>query len=160
MKDDILDVLMYLFENYIDEDEIGLNDDPALLKRELIEAGFLSSQVNKAFTWLEGLSEPANWININPQRTASIRVYVPDECDKLDLECRGFLLHLEQIGVLDAMSRELIIDRVMALDTEDLELEQLKWIVLMVLFNQAENEEALAWIEDIIYQEERTGHLH
>jgi len=144
VKDDILDVLMYLFENDIDEEEMGLNDDPALLKRELIEAGFLSSQVNKAFTWLEGLSEPANWININPQRTASI----------------GFLLHLEQIGVLDAMSRELIIDRVMALDTEDLELEQLKWIVLMVLFNQAENEEALAWIEDIIYQEERTGHLH
>jgi len=160
VKEDILDVLMYLFENNIDDEEMGLNDDPESLKQELIEAGFLSSQVNKAFTWLEGLSEQPNWINITPQRTASIRVYVPDECDKLDVECRGFLLYLEQIGVLDAMSRELIIDRVMALDTEDLELEQLKWIVLMVLFNQAENEDALAWIEDIVYQEERTGHLH
>jgi Smg protein len=160
VKEDILDVLMYLFENYIDDEEMALNNDPELLKDELIEAGFLSSQINKAFNWLEGLGEQTNWLYITPQKTASTRVYLPDECDKLDVNCRGFLLYLEQIGLLDATSRERVIDRVMALDSENLELEQLKWIVLMVLLNEPENENNVAWIEDIVYQDERTGHLH
>ncbi len=66
----------------------------------------------------------------------SFRIYSDEECGKLDTECRGFLLFLEQMGVLDHATREMVIDRVMALDSEEVDLEQLKWVILMVLFNQ------------------------
>ena len=69
---------------------------------------------------------------------------------KLDLECRGFIYFLEQVGVLEPDNRELVIDRVMALDNEEVDLEQLKWIVLMVLFNKPGQEHSLAWMEDIV----------
>ncbi|MFB5206121.1 DUF494 family protein, partial [Stenotrophomonas sp. 3diitr2024] len=39
--------------------------------------------------------------------------------DKLDVECRGFLLYLEQHGILDADQRELVLDRAMALDQDE-----------------------------------------
>jgi Smg protein len=39
----------------------------------------------------------------------------------------------------------------MALDSEDFDLEQLKWVVLMVLFKQPGQEAAYAWMEDLVF---------
>ena len=49
MKEDVLDVLMYLFENYMDDDT-ATEADPETLKTQLREAGFLSAEINKAFS--------------------------------------------------------------------------------------------------------------
>jgi Smg protein len=157
VKEDMLDVLMYLFENL--DDDILLDEDQESLKAELIKEGFSETEINKAFLWLEDLAENSNLINSNHQGLASIRIYTLEECEKLDVECRGFLLFLEQVGVLNPTSREFIIDRVMALDTDDFDLEQLKWVILMVLFNQPGQEEDFSWIEDMVY-DKMTGHLH
>ena len=42
-------------------------------------------------------------------------------------------------------------DRVMALETEQIDLEELRWVILMVLFNQPGLEEAYAWMEDLVF---------
>lgn len=47
----------------------------------------------------------------------------------------------------------MVIDRVMALESEEIDLEQLKWVVLMVLFNQPGREAAYAWMEDLVFDE-------
>lgn len=159
MKENFLEVLMYLLENEIDE-EVLLNDDDNLLKMELVKAGFSRSEISKAFEWLEGLVEQQNVISVsNHQGMAAIRVYHPEECEKLDVECRGFLLFLEQIGVLDVTIRELVIDRAMALESDIFDLEQLKWVILMVLFNRPGQEEAFAWMENLVY-DEKSSHVH
>jgi len=80
-------------------------------------------------------------------------MYTDDECEKLNQEARGFLLFLEQVAVLDQVSREMVIDRVMALETDDIDLDQLKWVVLMVLFNMPGQEAAFAWMEDMVFNE-------
>ena len=72
----------------------------------------------------------------------------------LDVEARGFLLFLEQHGVLDAGQRELVLDRAMALDQDELDLDDLKWVVLMVLFNQPGSEAAYAWMETQMFLDE------
>jgi Smg protein len=116
-----------------------------------MEAGFPGHEVSKAFTWLEGLAEQNEDALAGTQGVTSMRVYTSQECEKIDIESRGFLLFLEQVGVLDALNRELIIDRVMALDMEEFNLEQLKWVILMVLFNQRGQEEIFAWMEDVVH---------
>lgn len=65
----------------------------------------------------------------------TMRIYTKKENVRLDASCRGFLLFLEQIQVLNLETREMVIDRVMALDNTEFDLEDLKWVVLMVLFN-------------------------
>jgi len=152
MKESILDVLMYLFENYMN-DEIEFDTDEESLRDELEEAGFHKGEISKAFLWLEGLtglqgSEESLSLNAN-----SVRIYTEREQDKLDLDSRGFLMFLEQTGVLDHNTREMVIDRVMALESEEIDLEQLKWVVLMVLFNQPGREAAYAWMEDLVFEE-------
>lgn len=151
MKENVLDVLMYLFENYLDE-EIALEQDDEKLKLELVEAGFGHSEINKALEWLEGLTllQEHSADRMPTVATASTRVFSHLEMEKLDVECRGFLQFLEQVGVLDQVSRELVIDRVMALDTDEIDLETLKWVVLMVLFNQPGQEAAFAWMEGLV----------
>ncbi len=62
-------------------------------------------------------------------------------------------MFLENIGVLDGSDREMVIDRLMALETEEIELQQLKWVVLMVLFNQPGKEAAFTWVEDLVMDE-------
>ena len=159
MKENILDVLMYLFENYMN-DEIEFDSDEESLRNELQAAGFHQSEISKAFSWLEGLAD----LQDNPLATVSfsahsIRIYTDSECERLEPSGRGFLTFLEQTGVLDHTTREMVIDRVMALESDEFDLEQLKWVVLMVLFNQPGQEAAYAWMEDLVF-EEAAGYLH
>jgi Smg protein len=53
--------------------------------------------------------------------------------------------------VLSAEQRELVLDRAMALDQEGLDLDDLKWVVLMVLFNQPGSDAAYAWMENLMF---------
>ena len=159
MKENVLDILMYLFENYI-SDEVELEPDEESLRSELISAGFRGNEIEKAFDWLEDLAtmqeDPMREVQVGTQ---SLRVYTDREVERLDADSRGFLLFLEQLGVLDPISRELVIDRVMALEAEDIDLDQLKWVVLMVLFNLPGQEAAYAWMEDLVFNE-MPGTLH
>jgi len=150
MKETVLDVLMYLFDNYEDED-VKLTPDQDALRGQLMDAGFAEREVGKAFDWLEDLAtQKDNHYLSTDIETSALRIYHVKELQKLDTECRGFLLFLEQAGVLDSQNRELVIDRVMALESEDIDLQQLKWVVLMVLFNQPGKEGIVTWMEDVV----------
>ena len=153
MKESVLDVLIYLFDHYV-EDGAEVGPGQLDIKSELVRAGFADVQVDKAIDWLEGLSAQKD--GIDAQQSGSMRLFSTVENEKLGPECKGFLLFLEQSGVLDAEDRELVLDRVIALETDVVELQQLKWVVLMVLFNRPGKEAAFAWMEDIIMDEVST----
>ena len=152
MKEDMFDVLMYLFEHYYMDEETELSPDRDSLHSELVEAGFPSNDINQAFEWLEGLSVQQHQMQA-PQAENAIRIYSAVEFERLDAESRGFLLFLEQMGILPPDARERVIERVMALETDDFDLSQLKWVILMVLFNQPGAEAAYAWMEDLVFEE-------
>ena len=149
MKESVLDVLIYLFDHYI-EQEFEIIPNQKDLKSQLNQAGFADIQIDKAIDWLEGLAVKKDEIDVGDACSGSTRVFSGIENERLDVECKGFLIFLEQSGVLDSEDRELVIDRVLALETDTIELQQLKWVVLMVLFNRPGKEAAFAWMEDII----------
>jgi len=156
----MFDILMYLFENYV-HSEIELLVDEDELTKELTRAGFHQVDILKALSWLEHLADlqESDKPYLCNHAQHSFRIYTKAEMVKLDVECRGFLLFLEQIQVLSVETREMVIDRVMALDEPTLELEDLKWVVLMVLFNVPGNESAYEQMEDLVF-EQPEGRLH
>jgi len=159
MKETVLDVLMYLFDNFVEED-IEFSPDQNALKTQLKEAGFGGQEVDKAFDWLEGLTlQKDSNESTSSSDKKSMRLFNDAELEKLNAECRGFLLYLEHAGVLNLHERELVIDRVMALETDEINIQQLKWVVLMVLFNQPDKEAAITWMEDIVMVDTNTN-LH
>lgn len=52
-----------------------------------------------------------------------------------------------------------MIDRVMELEAADFCLDDLKWIILMVLFNAPGNESAYSQMEELLYGME-DGNIH
>jgi Smg protein len=156
MSDTVLDVLLYLFETYSDQEPDAPDQD--VLRDELLKAGFGEPEVESALDWLDGLNETsAPFAGVPGNR--SIRVYNEVELRRLDLDCRGYLLYLEQIGILSPAQREVVIDRLMALGAGAIDREQVKWVVLMVLFAQPGQEAAFSRMEDLVF-EESTGAMN
>lgn len=150
MKESVLDVLMYLFESFVESE-----DDPEPnrgdLKVGLERAGFHDREIDRALDWLDGLNSTSE--GSAPQHTA-FRIYDTGEQERLDAGSRGYLLHLEQVGILKPQQRELVIDRLLALDNEEIDVEQTKWVVMMVLFSQPGQREAFAKMEDLVYADD------
>lgn len=157
----MFDVLLYLFENYVhNQSEVWLDEEK--LNAELIRAGFHKEDIFKALDWLEDLAELQNNDKIPylyKQTSKSMRVYTDEEQLLLDVECRGFLLFLEQINVLDMLTREMVLDRIVDIDKPLITLDDLKWVVLMVLFNVPGHEQAYTQMEDLLFLEP-SGTVH
>src|SRR3990167_9610892 len=146
----MFDILMYLFENYMGS-TIAFQIDYDTMIMELEEAGFHRQEINRALDWLDGLSRVQKTVEAGSHLTSqAIRHYMPEESEHISKEARGFLLYLEQLGVLDPMTREVVIDRIMALDVREVDLGRIKWVVLIALFNQPDKKSALSLLQDMV----------
>jgi len=155
MKEGVIDVLMYIFSSYADQED-SLPEDRHGIDADLRAAGFDSLEIDKAFEWLDGLALDEDIPAIN-QTSQATRIYALQETQRLADNALGFLLFLEQSGVLTPKLRELVINRVMALDADSVvDIEELKWVVMMVLFNSAEehDENTLMHYEDIVFDDQ------
>jgi Smg protein len=128
------DILVFLFENC---QQAELAYDRERVAKKLSAAGFEDSDISEALHWLAGMAlAPRTIREPLPDARSSFRAYAPRELAKLGAECRGLLLTLEHSGVLSAETRELVIERSLAASGDTLNLDQLKLVVLMVLWNQ------------------------
>ena len=128
------EILAFLFENC---HRAELADDRERVARKLSAAGFEHSDISEALHWLAGvLRAPHGEPRALPDSRSAFRAFAPRELAKLDAECRGFVLTMEQAGILSPHTRELVLERALAASGDSLTLEQLKLIVLMVLWNQ------------------------
>ena len=146
----MFEILMYLFENYMDGG-VALNADQDTIMSELEQAGFHRHEIGRALDWLDGLNRVQESVQSGPKLTSlAIRHYTYEESERLSSEGRGFLLYLEQLSILDPLTREVVIDRLMALDPREVDLGRIKWVVLIALFNQPDKKSALSLLQDMI----------
>ena len=146
----MFEILMYLFENYMDGSAV-LNIDHDTIVNELEQVGFGRREIGRALDWLDGLNRVQETVQAGPSCTThAIRHFSSEESERLGVEGKGFLLYLEQFNILDPMTREIVIDRLMALDYRELDLGRIKWVVLIALFNQPDRKSALSLLQDMI----------
>ncbi len=129
----MFEILMYLFESYFD---VGSYPEPDKLTRKLSAAGFEGDEITEALAWLSALQQQ------NPEsypaglKHAGQRHFAELEQQRVSQEARHFLLFAEQQHLISAVEREMIIDRAVALQQENLAVDKLKLIMLMVLWNR------------------------
>jgi Smg protein len=150
----VLDILIYVFDHYM------LNEAPEVperesLVRDLERVGFAQASVERALDWLADLACERDRPPIIPAESAlrrgpAVRLFSECELIRLSTECRGLLLSLEHLGILSPQQREIVIERLLALDADELGTEQLKWVVLMVLSSQPGQELAFERLEDLV----------
>jgi len=77
--------------------------------------------------------------------------------ERIPAACRGYLLQLETDGILSPLQREIVIDRLVALESDkygdEVDIDRLKWLVLMVLSSQPGQEQACARMEDLVFED-------
>ncbi len=130
----MFDILFYVFENC---QQAELSQDAEGVAKKLSAAGFDEPDISEALSWLAGVvRSPRVAVAPLPAANAALRAFAPRELAKLDAACRGFLLYLEQSAVLTPDAREVILDRALATGDGPLSLEQLKLIILMVLWSE------------------------
>ena len=128
------DILVYLFEN-CQRNELWHDKDR--VAKKLSAAGFDDSDISEALSWFAGVVRASHrTLSPLPDSGVAFRAYAPKELAKLDAECRGLLMYFEQSGILTPNIREHVIERALAATGEALTIEQLKLIVLMVLWNE------------------------
>src|SRR3972149_10868336 len=125
----MFEILMYLFESYFDA---GSYPAPDKLSRKLSAAGFEGDEISEALTWLSALQQQ-NPDSYPPSlEHAGLRHFAELELQRISYEARQFLIFAEQQHMISAVEREMILDRAIALQQENLGLEKLKLIMLMV----------------------------
>ena len=156
IKQSVVDVLMFLFERYLDDEELNetsrVTDERDSIRLRLEEMGFHNYEINQAFDWLESLVDSQQENQLIPLKETSTRIYSEEEKKLIGLESIGFLNFLEQSNILTPVTRELILDRVVALG-HPLDEEQLKWIIMIVLHSHPGEENTLALMEDFMFDE-------
>jgi Smg protein len=146
----MFEILMFLFENYMDG-SVTLKMDNDTIVNELQRVGFDRYEIDRALDWLDGLRFFQQSVQAGPAITSkSIRHYIPIETEIIGIEGIEFLTHLERLSVIDPLTREVAIDRIMALDAREVDLGRIKWVILMVLFNQPDKRAALSLLQDMI----------
>jgi Smg protein len=159
MTGSVLDILIYVFDRYMLDEapEVPERED---LARDLACVGFTHQNVERALDWLADLASVRERALLGPdvdRGGAAVRIFSESEATRLSTECRGFLLTLERLGVLQPLQREIVIDRMLALDADELDTEQLKWVVLMVLSSQPGQDLAFQRLEDLVSSAPASG---
>lgn len=162
MKTDMFDVLLYLFENYMSETPYLLPEEAGELLEALEDAGFHDIDINKAFLWLKGLSpiETRSLESTVTLNQKAFRIFNPEEQIRLSRWSLGFLLVLEQLKLIDPYVRELILDRLIALEHFEIDTEKVKWIILIIVYHQYQDKKRLMLIEELLFINRRNQPLH
>jgi Smg protein len=159
MTGSVLDILIYVFDRYMLDEapEVPVRED---LARDLTCVGFTQENVERALDWLADLASVRERALLGAHIDRSgpaVRIFSESEAMRLSTECRGFVLTLERLGVLQPLQREIVIDRMLALDADELDTEQLKWVVLMVLSSQPGQDLAFQRLEDLVSSAHASG---
>jgi Smg protein len=152
MTGTVLDILIYVFDRYM-LDEVPEVPEREHLARDLERVGFAHAKVERALDWLADLASERDrpLLSLGGEGGGpALRIFSDGELARLSTECRGFLVTLERLGILSPQQREIVIDRMLALDADELDTEQLKWVVLMVLSSQPGQEQAFERLENLV----------
>ena len=135
IKEDFLDILLYLFE-YYSEDPVRESDTSFVIRDHLIDAGFQDAAIDHAMDWVEIFKNPREGMMLHPPSTSSVRILSDDEKNLLDIECQNYISRLEKFGLLTPEKRELLIDKLTSIGIEPMDLEVVKALSILMLFQE------------------------
>lgn len=154
----MLEILVYIFENYMEYDT-NLRIPEEEVTTSLRGEGYFSRDIQQALAWLTTLNNPAS-TPFRPEHTFVMRHYSINEKCCFGKKGLAFLSYLQRTNIIDAATREVIIERAMALWRSQMPLRYLKWVTLIVLFSRNADRKNMLWMQDLILHDQKTQAIH
>ncbi|HXF99431.1 MAG TPA: DUF494 family protein [Bacteroidota bacterium] len=133
MKERVVEILMYLMA------EIEANKRLSEVSIEdLTSRGYTQSEISAAFSWLyDNMQVHEGRTEIHSRASTASRRQL-HEAEKLVLstEAQGYLMQLVELGILDAIDLEAVIERAMLTGLEKLSADEVRSIVASVIFGR------------------------
>ena len=144
----MFEVLVFIFENYIAHHALP---DNYVMAQELSAAGFNQKDIQGAVGWFQEmksmLTQPPA---VYTHQHSATRILADSELKKINMESISFVLFLRQANVINDVERDLIIDRAMALKQEQVNIEEMRWITMIALWNEGREKDYL-FVEDALF---------
>jgi Smg protein len=150
-KERIMEILVFLLAEMRSNKQLIEID-----LRPLSQRGFSQTEISTAFSWLfdrigtHGFEESPveltpsfigelvmrrNAEREYPLHEAPFRVYHEAERSVLSVEAQGYLLQIQELGLIDSADLELIIDRVMMAGVPSVSLADIKELIGIMVFD-------------------------
>jgi len=137
MKENILDILTFLFDNYY----IGDSKMPSSVSNfelEMCSLGFSKNQALAAVGWLHTLRYMRSKSSLsNVSSSLATRVYTEAEKQKICVKARALLQDLENKSILDVKTREIIVDMVLATGADSISYSDFLRVIGIIVYNQS-----------------------
>jgi Smg protein len=158
MKEETFNLVIELLEA-IHQDSQFIDEDQLDIIQALEDAGVPQMELDRTVEWLSEFSRTNMQRTVNQPSTHSVRVFSAQERQKITSQARQWIIQLENLGIINTILREQIIERVMACDFDEVSVTHTQWIAYLVLAHYG-NEQS-AWLTDIImpsHHESVTAH--
>ena len=130
MKEKVVEILIYIMSEIHENKMLNEIDITDLQTR-----GYTQSEISAAFSWLYDnlfLKEGTSTLRSRSSK-GSWRILHEAEKFVVSPECQGYLIQLRELGLLDDVDLENVIERAMISGTERLSLADVQGIVASVL---------------------------
>jgi len=158
MKEETFNLVIELLEA-IHQDSEFIDEDQLDLIQALEDAGVPQIELDRTVEWLNELNRIDMQRTVNHPGANSVRIFSTEERQKITCAARQWIVQLENLGVINTILREQVIERVMACDFDEVSVTHMQWIVYLVLAHHGH--EQAAWLTDIImpsHHESVTAH--
>ena len=146
----MMDVLVYVFENYMTEQyNLKESDHRQHIVNGLQKIGFSPGLIEDALLWLQQVSSAPE--NMLQQSATAVRHFSQKEHQILGNDGIEFVEYLVAQGILNDQTRELLIDGLLYLKADNIEVDDLQWLALIILFSQPDQEQAFVDLERLLF---------
>ena len=134
MSERVVEILIYIMSELRRSKKYSQKLD--LLSEDLIERGYTESEISSALTWL------VNRLNLDSEEVVqrqepalrSHRHLHEIERTMISTAAYGYIIQLKELGILDDLEVEEVLERTLMLGTAEVEIEDIKSVVTGILF--------------------------
>jgi Smg protein len=140
MQDKVIEIIVYVLSEIKEIkqlDEINVN--------ELTDKGYSDSEINTAFAWIfSKLDEGKLIFKEENGKTKSHRLFNLTENKIFSVESKGYLLMLRELGLMNDLDIDLVIERVILSGYQKIKLKDLKKFIASFILNSESKSDILS----------------
>jgi len=136
MNERVVEILIYIMSEIRSNRKVSGKLD--ILSKNLIQQGYTEGEISSAFTWLLArLKNDSEEIveQQSPSLKSSFRHLHEIERSIISVEAYGYIIQLKELGIIDELDTEQILERAMMLGTSEITTGDIKSIVASLLLN-------------------------
>lgn len=140
MQDKVIEIIVYILSEIKELKQ--LNDIDI---RSLSDKGYSDTEINTAFAWIfSKLDEGELIFKDEKESSKSHRMFNPVENKIFTVDAKGYLLLLRELGLLNDLDIDLVIERVLLSSFQRIDINELKKFISSFILNSESKSDVLS----------------